>query len=355
MRSDKSTLVKAALATVLGILSVPLAGSTEAQAQGAAQLDQPFPAYNPYPPLPGSVPPTVLPPDLQSEVLRVRREVQTIFGRYFAEWQALTPPTLTGQPPTLFPTGYDAVRILGGLLNFDENMSPFQNQACSFCHMPYAGFSGPIPSVNLTMVAYPGTFRDRAAKRTAERYTYSPYFAQLQYNQTQNLFFGGNFWDGRATGYKLQSADAEQAQHPPVDPLEMGFADTASIAFRLTSASYRQLFELVWGADFDIRWPANTAEICGIPQGARRFGGSPTPIALSPTDRTKANNIYDHWGQSISFLEHTNDVSPFTSKFDCAQAPTPCYTMTADEMAGFNLFNAKATAIRATLTADPRC
>ena len=102
MRRDKSTLVKAALATVLGILSVPLTGLTEVRAQGAAKVDQPFPAYNPYPPLPGSVPPTVLPPDLQSELLRVRREVQTIFDRYFAEWQALTPPTLTGQPPDFF-------------------------------------------------------------------------------------------------------------------------------------------------------------------------------------------------------------------------------------------------------------
>jgi cytochrome c peroxidase len=339
MRRDTSTLVKAGFAMVLAILSVPLAGSTEARAQGTAPLDQPFPAYNPYPPLLGSVPPTVLPPDLQSELLRVRREVQTIFGRYFAEWQALTPPTLTGQPPTLFPTGYDAVRILGGLLNFDENMSPFQNQACSFCHMPYAGFSGPIPSVNLTMVAYPGTFRYRAAKRTAQRYTYSPYFPVLGYNQGQNLFFGGNFWDGRATGYKLQSADSEQAQHPPVDPLEMGFADTACIAFRLTSAPYRQLFELVWGVDFDIRWPANTAESCGIPQGARRFGGNTTPIALSLVDRTKANNIYDHWGQSISFFEKSTDISPFTSKFDAFLVGN--YTMTADEMAGYNLFNGK--------------
>jgi cytochrome c peroxidase len=339
MRQYTSTFVKATFATMLGVLSVPLAGSSEAQAQGSAKVDQPFPPYNPYPPLPGSVPPTVLPPDLQSEILRVRREVQTVFARYFEEWQALTPPTLTGQPPTLFPTGYDAVRILGGLLNFDENMSPFQNQACSFCHMPYAGFSGPIPSVNLTMVAYPGTFRYRAAKRTAQRYTYSPYFPVLGYNQGQNLFFGGNFWDGRATGYKLQSADAEQAQHPPVDPLEMGFADTACIAFRLTSAPYRQLFELVWGADFDIRFPANAAEICGIPQGARRFGGNTTPIALSPVDRTKANNIYDHWGQSISFLEKSTDISPFTSKFDAFLVGN--YTMTADEMAGYNLFNGK--------------
>ena len=266
-------------------------------------MDQSFPAYNPYPPLPGSVPPTVLPPDLQSEILRVRREVQTIFNRYFAEWKALTPaPTPSGNPPILTPNGFDAVRILGGLLNYDENMSPFQNQACSFCHMPYAAFSGPIPSVNLTMVAYPGTLRYRAAKRTAQQYTYSPYFTVLNYNRAQNLFFGGNFWDGRSTGYKLQSADAEQAQHPPVDPLEMGFADTACVAFRLTSARYRQLFELVWGVDFDIRWPANTAEICAIPNGAKRFGGSATPIALSPVDRTKADNIYDHGGSPSHFL-----------------------------------------------------
>src|ERR1700746_3653603 len=105
MRGDKSTLVRAAFATALGILSVPLVASTEAR----AQADQPFPPYNPYPPLPGSVPPTVLPPDLQSELLRVRREVQTIFGRYFAEWQALTPmPTNMGNPPILVPNGYDA-------------------------------------------------------------------------------------------------------------------------------------------------------------------------------------------------------------------------------------------------------
>ena len=272
MRRDTCTLVNAAFATVLGILSVPLAGSTEARAQGTAPLDQPFPAYNPYPRLPGSVPPTVLPPDLQSELLRVRREVQTIFGRYFAEWQALTPPVLSntqgeGNPPTLQGTGYDAVRILGGLLNYDENMSPFRNQACSSCHMPYAGFTGPIPSVNLTMVAYPGTFRYRANKRTTMRYPYAPFFGVLQYNQTQGLFFGGEFWDGRATGFKLESPDAEQAQHPPVDTGEMGFADTACIAFRITEAPYRPLFELVWGADFDIRWPGNTDKICSTPGG----------------------------------------------------------------------------------------
>jgi len=354
MRRPTSAFVTTGLATVLGIVSVPHAGSAQSinpAQMSAAQLstpDIPVPPYNPYPPLSGATPPTVLPPDLQPEIYRVRAEIQTIFGRYFAQWQALTPmPTYTSNPPTLSPNGYDALRILGGLLNYDETISPFNNTACAFCHLPYTGFEGPIPSVNLTMAAYPGSYRYRAGKRNPQRYTYSPRFPVLHLNPNQAAttspqagFFGGNFWDGRSTGYKLQSPDAEQAQHPPVDTLEMGNPDTACIAFKISQAPYRPLFELVWGVDFDIRWPGNTAGICGTPGGASRFGGSATPVNLSPEDRTKANNIYDHWGQSISFLEASQDISPFTSKFDAFLAGE--YTFTSDETAGYQLFNGKA-------------
>ena len=177
----------AGLAAAPGILGIP----HTAFAQDALPMQ--VPPYNPYPP-------GILPPDLDSEIARVQREVQTIYNRYLAEWQALKPtPTYTGNPPILVPNGYDAQRILGGLLNFDLNISPFENRACASCHMPYAAFSGPIQSVNLTMIAYPSTFSYRAAKRTAQRYTYSHTFPVLNYNAVQGLFFGGNFWDGRAT------------------------------------------------------------------------------------------------------------------------------------------------------------
>ena len=163
----------------------------------------------------------------------------------------------------------------------------------------------------------------------------------LEYNTTQAAFFGGNFWDARATGYLLQSPDAQQAQGPPVDTQEMGFPDTACIVYRLSNAEYRPLFEEVWGAgSFNISWPGNTEEICETPGGAAAFGGSTTPIRLSPEDRTKSNNDYDHWAQSISFLERSPRVSPFSSKFDAFLAHK--YTMTADEMAGYNLFRGKA-------------
>ena len=325
------SIASAALMAVFSVVSLSEAAEITPQ-----QVVPPL--YDPYPP-------GILPPDLRPEIVRVRREIQGIFKDTLNQWRALPPPTLTGQPPTLQGTGYQAVQILGKLMNFDENMSPFKNRACAFCHMPYAGFSGPIPSVNLTMVAYPGSEEFRAGKRTAQRYTYSPRFPVLQYNQVQQLFFGGNFWDGRSTGFLLQSADAEQAQHPPVDTQEMALPDTACIALRLQTAVYRPLFELVWGkGSLDIKFPPKTEEICDTPGGAASLGqstgGNPQPIKLSAEDRTKANRVYDNWGQSISFYESSPAISPFSAKFDAYLKGL--YTFTNDEMAGYLLFRGQA-------------
>jgi cytochrome c peroxidase len=226
-------------------------------------------------------------------------------------------------------------------MNFDKNISPNENVACASCHMPYAGFSGPIPSVNLTMIAYPGTVHFRAGKRTAQRYTYSSSFPPLQYDAAQGAFFGGNFWDSHATGYLLRSPDAEQSQFPPVDTDEMGLPDTACITFRLSQAVYRPLFEAVWGeGSFAINFPPDTEQTCSTPGGAAAFGGNATPVKLSPSDRTRSNADYDHWAQSLNAYEHSLSVSPFTSKFDAFLAGK--YTLTADEQAGYNLFRGKA-------------
>ena len=328
----KRLTLNSTLVICTGVALLLFSGRTAAQNSGGGNPAT-LPPYNPYPP-------GILPPDLPGEITRVQNEVTTIESEALAQWQALTPPTLTGQPPTLQGTGMRANQLLGKLMNFDQNISPFKNRACGFCHMPYAGFSGPIPSVNLTMVAYPGSYQFRAGKRTAQRYTYAPFFPVLNYNQTQGLFFGGNFWDSRATGYLLGSPDAEQAQHPPVDTQEHALPDTACIAYRLTTAAYRPLFETIWGAgSLSISFPSNTETICDTPGGASMFNGSATPINLSPEDRTKANNVFDHWGNSLDQYEASPDVSAFSSKFDAFLKNK--YTMTSDEMAGFLLFNGK--------------
>src|SRR5438874_12693515 len=156
--------------------------------------------YNPYPP-------GILPDDLNAEIARVLREIDFIEGRAIQRWQNLRPPTLTGQPPILKDTGTEAIETLGELMQYDKRISPLRNIACASCHMPYVAFSGPIPSVNLTMIAYPGTVHFRAGKRQAQRYTYSPFFPVLQYNAAQGPFFGGNSWDSRATGSLLTTPD----------------------------------------------------------------------------------------------------------------------------------------------------
>ncbi len=288
-----------------------------ARGQKGDREEPPPPFYNPYPP-------GILPPDLDSEIARVLREVDNIEGEALAQLRALPPPTLTNQPPILAHTGQRANVLLGKVMNFDKHMSPFENRACAFCHMPYVGFSGPIPSVNLTMVAYPGSFQFRAGKRTAQRYTYSPSFPVLNYNETQQAFFGGNFWDSRATGYLLGSPDEEQAQGPPVDTQEHALPDTACIAFRLESAVYKSFFERIWGDELDIKFPHNTEEICETPGGASVFGTNTMPIKLSPEDQ----------------YETSTDVSAFSSKFDAYLHGD--VTLSADEKAGYNLFRGKA-------------
>ena len=251
---------KLTVITVVVLCVVALCMSV-VQRKVSAQNAAASPVYNPYPP-------GILPSNLNSEIARVLVEVDFIEARAIARWKALKPPILTGQPPILKNTGTEAVEALGELMNYDKNISPGRNQACASCHMPYVAFSGPIPSVNLTMIAYPGTEHFRAGKRTAQRYTYAPFFPVLQYNDEQQLFFGGNFWDSRATGYLLRSPDAHQAQGPPVDTQEMGNPDTACITFKLSQATYRPLFELVWGkGSFAINFPSDTADICSKPGG----------------------------------------------------------------------------------------
>src|ERR1700692_334063 len=310
-------------------VAVTLLISTRLKGAAAAAWhdpDTPPPIYNPYPP-------GILPSDIDSEIARVIREVDNIEAEALAQLRALPPPTLTGQPPILAHTGQRANVLLGKVLNFDKNMSPFATRACAVCHMPYAGFSGPIPSVNLTMVAYPGSGRFRAGKPTAQRYTYAPEFPVLNHNDVQAAFFGGNFWDSRATGYLLGSPDANQAQGPPVDTQEHALPDTACIAFRLESASYKRFFIEVWGDAIDtIKFPHNTEEICETPGGASIFGTDTMPIKLSPVDRAIANHVYDHWGQSLDQYEASPDVSAFSSKFDAWLFNSTAFPLSADEL-----------------------
>jgi cytochrome c peroxidase len=230
------------------------------------------------------------------------------------------------------------VRTLGKLLLFDKHLSVNQNEACSFCHTPETGFTGPIQSLNLSTVAYPGSVRMRFSQRKPQSYMYATFAPVLHYNELQGDFVGGNFWDMRASGYRLQSPSAEQAQGPPTNPVEMGLPDSACVAYRLSKAPYRKLFETVWGADsFVIQWPKDVENVCATP-------GPPSdsdqyPVHLSVADRQRADHVYDSFGLSAAAYEASPEVSPFTSKYDYVQAGKAHFT--PEEGMGYALFRSK--------------
>jgi cytochrome c peroxidase len=170
------------------------------------------------------------------------------------------------------------IRTLGKLLLFDKHLSVNQNEVCSFCHTPETGFTGPIQSLNLGTVSYPGSVRTRFSNRKPQSYMYATFAPVLHYNSLQGDFVGGNFWDMRASGYRLQSPSAEQAQGPPTNPVEMGLPDSACLAYRLSKAPYRKLFQGVWGADsFGIQWPRDVERVCSTPGPPNRWRFAPSP------------------------------------------------------------------------------
>lgn len=270
-------------------------------------------------------------------------------ARIIAEEARLESQALTAaRSGTLDP--YHQVETLGKLEIFDPKLAVHGNLACSFCHDPAAGYANGVSilsvftggsSIGSTHITSPGAYPNyRMAKRNPQSYSYAPYNSVLRYLPAQADFYGGNFWDGRATGYRLQNPAAEQAQDPPVDPEEMANPDTACVVWKLSQSRYASFFEQVWGAGSlsSITWPGDVAEVCNTPKGASEFS-SATPLALSTEDRTRANQAYDEFGQAIASYEYGSEVSPFTSKFDYYLRGKA--TLTDDESKGYELFNGK--------------
>ena len=268
-----------------------------------------------------------MPPSFAQDVARVVAEVDRIEADTLSQMQHTTLDR-QGQMHTL-----------GKLMLFDKHLSVHQNEACSFCHTPETGFTGPIQSLNETTVSYPGSVRTRFSNRKPQSYMYAPFAPVLHYNALQGDFVGGNFWDMRASGYRLQNPSAEQAQGPPTNPVEMGLPDSACVAYRLSQARYRKPFETVWGADsFSIHWPADVERVCttpGPPPAKDQF-----PVHLSEADRARADHVYDDFALAISAYEFSPEVSPFTSKYDYVQAGKVEFT--PQEKLGYELFRGKA-------------
>jgi cytochrome c peroxidase len=286
-----------------------------------------------------------------SDERTLQSEISTVEDRVDAgERDALA------QAAQVYPGSPAAVVALGKVLFFDKNLSVNRNTACAFCHVPETGFQGGIERINHTTVNQPGSVRTRFSLRKPPSAAYAAFSPPLQYPtkpgeaKCSQCFIGGNFWDLRATGLRLGSAAAAQAQGSPLNPTEMANREPACIVRRISQRPYRSLFEAVLGPRaFDIHWPTNTDALCSIPNSnpATRIGSevpgpnnTPWIIPLATADRVRVQYTFDLMARAIAAYEASPEVSPFTSKFDAFLAGKA--QLSPAESRGYTLFNGQA-------------
>ena len=168
-------------------------------------------------------------------------------------------------------------QALGKALIYDQTLSVNNNLACATCHIPYAGFTGGSSFFNATTSALAGsvpitnahgTGPDfRISSRRPQTYAYAPFSPVLHYNNTQQDFYGGNFWDMRAGGIRLENPASEQAQGPPTNPVEMGNLDIATYVYKISISKEAPFFEAFWGKGSlsSIVFPPDIATLAKIP------------------------------------------------------------------------------------------
>jgi cytochrome c peroxidase len=228
----------------------------------------------------------------------------------------------------------EPIEELGRQIFFDNQLSLRKNQSCASCHVPEAGWVGDDTKINEAGGVYEGSIKGEFGNRNPPSSAYatvSPLFdADDSEDPADPLFFGGNFWDGRATGWKLGNPAADQAQGPFLNPVEQALPDAACVVYRVCEGPYGDLFDEVWGTgacDIDWRNRGTVNNQCVKPDGE---------VSLSPADRAKVNDAYDLVALSIEAFEASPVSNAYTSKIDAVRAGLA--TFTEQELKGRALF-----------------
>ena len=95
----------------------------------------------------------------------------------------------------------DNMVVLGKAIFFDPSLSANGTQSCASCHASEVGFTGPDSLVNDGRAVYQGALPNHFGNRKPPTAAYAGDSPLL--HQTADGWFGGMFWDGRATGERL--------------------------------------------------------------------------------------------------------------------------------------------------------
>jgi cytochrome c peroxidase len=198
---------------------------------------------------------------------------------------------------------------LGKALFFEKISSP-DKMSCADCHAPAAGWTGPNPGINAHGAVYRGAVPQRFGNRKPPSAGYATSSPNFHYDTSEELFVGGNFWDGRATGDHLGNPAADQALGPFLNPVEQNNPSKLAVLQQIAATKFAPLWTVVWGS----------------------------PLAFSTPAEIEAN--YDRVGLAIAAYEASSEVNAFSSKYDWYLRGD--IELTAKETWGMELFEGKA-------------
>lgn len=196
--------------------------------------------------------------------------------------------------PPLFADPSPSLASLGEKLFFDNRLSEPAGQSCVSCHLPGAGFADPDRELPVSRGVHP----DRFGQRNAPTITYTLYSSVFHFDEEEDLYVGGQFWDGRAATLE------EQAKGPFLNPLEMANPDPAAVVAKVRRAPYAGEFDELFGA-----------------------GSLDDAVAG-----------FERIATAIAAFERSDVFHPFTSKYDYYLAGK--VKLSAQERLGLELFNA---------------
>jgi cytochrome c peroxidase len=229
----------------------------------------------------------------------------------------------------------EALAELGDEIFEDTDLSIRRNQSCESCHTAEWGFGGPSSEVNAAGAVYEGSIPGRFGNRRPPSSAYStPAELFKLTRRAGGTFVGGNFWDGRATGWVLGNPASDQAQGPFTNPVEQALRDPACVVYRVSMAAYGEAYRELWGYGIDaIEFPDDIDAACEV-EGPL--------LAIDDHNRALIDVEYANIAISIAVYEESHNL--FSSKFDAARQGL--YRYTPQEQRGLTLFNGKARCAR---------
>lgn len=180
---------------------------------------------------------------------------------------------------------------LGKRLFFEESLSNPVGKSCASCHAPESGFADP----NGKAVSE-GVFSLNGS-RNSPTIAYAAFSPEFGYDAEEEVYFGGQFWDGRASNLN------EQAQGPLLNHVEMNNANKKMVIETIKKSNCASLFKEIYGETI-----------------------------FENTDKA-----FGCVTEALEAYENTLEVNPFSSKFDLYLEGKA--KLSAQEKYGLKVFN----------------